>query len=55
MLVPYDNLLKKWTVKTCKASKINADECTVDLATGESLPYDYLVLATGSLHPKTRE
>ncbi len=53
MLVPYDNLLKKGTVKTCKASKINADECTVTLATGESLPYDYLVLATGILHPKT--
>ena len=55
MLVPYDSLLKNGAVKTCPASKINADECTVNLATGESLPYDYLVLATGSLHPKTRE
>ncbi len=55
MLVPYDGLLARGTVKGCKASKINADECTVTLTTGESLPYDYLVLATGILHPKTGE
>ena len=45
--------LQKGTVKKCKASKINADESTVTLATGETLPYDFLVLATGILHPKT--
>lgn len=53
MLIPYDNLLKRGTVKTCLATKINAEACTVTIATGEDLPYDYLVLATGILHPKT--
>lgn len=53
--VPYDNLLKRGTVHRCRASKINAGECTVTLATGETLPYDFLVLATGILHPKTGE
>lgn len=45
--------LQRGTIKKCKASRINADESTVTLATGESLPYDFLVLATGILHPKT--
>ncbi|CAM9537965.1 unnamed protein product [Ectocarpus sp. 8 AP-2014] len=53
MLVPYANCLSNGTVKTCKATTINADECTVTLSTGESLPYDFLVLATGFLHPNT--
>eukprot|EP00752_Nemacystus_decipiens_P010539 g9385.t1 len=53
MLPAYDNMLKNGTVKKCKASKINAEESTVTLATGESLPYDFLILATGILHPKT--
>lgn len=55
MLVPYANCLSNGTVKTCKATRINADECTVALSTGESLPYDFLVLATGFLHPNTGE
>ncbi|CAN0341764.1 unnamed protein product [Ascophyllum nodosum] len=53
MQVPYDKLLKRGTVKRCLATKINADESTVTIASGETLPYDFLVLATGILHPKT--
>ena len=53
--VPYDGLLKRGSVRRCRASKINAEECTVTLATGETLPYDFLILATGILHSKTGE
>ncbi|CAN0178885.1 unnamed protein product [Pylaiella littoralis] len=53
MHIPYDNLLQRGTVKKCKATKINVEEAIVNLASGDSLPYDYLVLATGILHPKT--
>ena len=53
MHVPYDNLLKRGTVKKCLATKINPDESSVTIATGETLPYDFLILATGALHPKT--
>lgn len=55
MHIPYDNLLKRGSVKKCKATRINVEEATVTLSTEESLPYDYLVLATGFLHPKTGE
>lgn len=55
MLVPYDKLLKRGQVKKCLASRINADDRTVTLADGETLPYDFLILATGVLHPKTGE
>lgn len=55
MLPPYDKLLKKGTVFKCSATKINAEESTVSISTGETLPYDFLVLATGILHPKTGE
>ena len=52
---PLPLILQNGTVKKCKASKINAAESTVTLATGEDLPYDFLILVTGILPPKTGE
>lgn len=49
----YDNLLRHGRVLKLSAIRINPDVQTVMLSTNEEIPYDILILATGSLHSKT--
>ncbi|MDN0194010.1 FAD-dependent oxidoreductase [Streptomyces sp. S.PNR 29] len=50
--IPYDRLLTNGRVVTGKAVRIDSAERHVTLATGERLPYDVLVIATGADYPE---
>ncbi|MFF8974764.1 NAD(P)/FAD-dependent oxidoreductase [Streptomyces sp. NPDC014995] len=50
--IPYDRLLRHGRVVTGKAVRIDTGERQVVLATGERLPYDVLVIATGADYPE---
>ncbi|MDT7845317.1 NAD(P)/FAD-dependent oxidoreductase [Streptomyces justiciae] len=50
--IPYDRLLTHGRVVTGKAVRIDSDGREVHLATGERLPYDVLVIATGADYPE---
>lgn len=50
--IPYDRLLRNGRVAVGKAVRIDTAERQVLLATGESLPYDVVVLATGADYPE---
>ncbi|MEV6947472.1 FAD-dependent oxidoreductase [Streptomyces sp. NPDC051172] len=49
--IPYDRLLRNGRVAVGEAAGIDTVERHVTLATGERLPYDVLVLATGADYP----
>ncbi|NUS79547.1 MAG: FAD-dependent oxidoreductase [Streptomyces sp.] len=50
--IPYDRLLTHGRVVTGKAVRIDTAGREVRLATGERLPYDVLVIATGADYPE---
>lgn len=50
--VPYDRLLRNGRVVTGKAIRVDTAEKQVVLATGERLPYDVVVIATGVDYPE---
>lgn len=50
--IPYDRLLTNGRVAVGKAVRIDTTERQVVLATGERLPYDVLVIATGADYPE---
>lgn len=50
--IPYDRLLRNGNVVVGKAVRIDTGERQVVLATGERLPYDVLVIATGADYPE---
>ncbi|WP_406005050.1 FAD-dependent oxidoreductase [Streptomyces sp. NBC_00637] len=50
--IPYDRLLREGRVVVGKAVRIDTDERQVVLATGERLPYDVVVIATGADYPE---
>jgi NADH dehydrogenase FAD-containing subunit len=50
--IPYDRLLHKGRVAVGKAVRIDTAERQVVLATGERIPYDVLVIATGADYPE---
>jgi hypothetical protein len=50
--IPYDRLLRHGRVATGKAVRIDTAERQVVLATGERLPYDVVVIATGADYPE---
>ncbi|WP_200308606.1 NAD(P)/FAD-dependent oxidoreductase [Streptomyces adelaidensis] len=50
--IPYDRLLRNGRVVAGKAIGIDTDERQVRLATGERLPYDVVVIATGADYPE---
>ncbi|MEI5525053.1 FAD-dependent oxidoreductase [Streptomyces brasiliscabiei] len=50
--VPYDRLLRNGRVVVGKAVDIDTGERQVRLATGERLPYDVVVIATGADYPE---
>ncbi|MFE0457332.1 NAD(P)/FAD-dependent oxidoreductase [Streptomyces sp. NPDC058914] len=50
--IPYDRLLRHGRVVTGKVVRIETQERQVVLATGERLPYDVLVIATGADYPE---
>ncbi|AZQ32751.1 oxidoreductase [Streptomyces cyaneochromogenes] len=50
--IPYDRLLTNGRVVVGKAVRIDTTEREVVLATGERLPYDVLVIATGADYPE---
>jgi apoptosis-inducing factor 2 len=50
--IPYDRLLGNGRVVTGKAVRVDTAERQVVLATGERLPYDVLVIATGADYPE---
>ncbi|MFD0004119.1 NAD(P)/FAD-dependent oxidoreductase [Streptomyces sp. NPDC127178] len=50
--IPYDRLLRNGRVAVGKAVRIDTTERHVTLATGERLPYDVLVIATGADYPE---
>jgi apoptosis-inducing factor 2 len=49
IFLPYDKLLAHGTVRQDRAVRVGPHE--VELASGERLPADYIVLATGSTYP----
>lgn len=49
LFIPYDHLLKQGAVVNSRVVEANPDE--VVLEDGRRLPFDYLVLATGSTYP----
>jgi NADH dehydrogenase FAD-containing subunit len=50
--IPYDRLLRNGRVVTGKAVGIDTSQRQVRLATGERLPYDVVVIATGADYPE---
>ncbi|WP_405865949.1 MULTISPECIES: NAD(P)/FAD-dependent oxidoreductase [unclassified Streptomyces] len=50
--IPYDRLLRHGRVAVGKAVRIDTAERQVVLATGERLPYDVVVIATGADYPE---
>jgi apoptosis-inducing factor 2 len=50
--IPYDRLLSNGRVMVGKAVTIDTGERYVKLATGERLPYDVVVIATGADYPE---
>lgn len=50
--IPYDRLLRNGRVVLGKAIRIDTGERQVTLATGERLPFDVLVIATGTDSPE---
>jgi NADH dehydrogenase FAD-containing subunit len=50
--IPYDRLLRNGRVVVGKAVRVDTAERQVVLATGERLPYDVLVIATGADYPE---
>ncbi|UUU26488.1 NAD(P)/FAD-dependent oxidoreductase [Streptomyces sp. DSM 40750] len=50
--IPYDRLLRNGRVVVGKAIDIDTGERQVKLATGERLPYDVVVIATGADYPE---
>ncbi|WP_037679858.1 NAD(P)/FAD-dependent oxidoreductase [Streptomyces griseus] len=50
--IPYDRLLRNGRVVTGKVVRIDTAERQVALATGERLPYDVVVIATGADYPE---
>lgn len=50
--IPYDRLLRQGRVITGKVLRIDTAERQVVLATGERLPYDVVVIATGADYPE---
>jgi NADH dehydrogenase FAD-containing subunit len=50
--IPYDRLLRHGRVVAGKAVRIDTGERQVVLATGERLPYDVVVIATGADYPE---
>ncbi|MFF4257807.1 NAD(P)/FAD-dependent oxidoreductase [Streptomyces sp. NPDC001663] len=50
--IPYDRLLSNGRVVTGKALRVDTAERQVVLATGERLPYDVVVIATGADYPE---
>jgi NADH dehydrogenase FAD-containing subunit len=50
--IPYDRLLRNGRVVAGKAVRIDTAERQVVLATGERLPYDVVVIATGADYPE---
>lgn len=50
--IPYDRLLRHGRVVVNKAVGIDTAERRVKLATGERLPYDVVVIATGADYPE---
>ncbi|BBC38429.1 Oxidoreductase [Streptomyces graminofaciens] len=50
--IPYDRLLRNGRVVVGKAVGIDTHEREVRLATGERLPYDVVVIATGADYPE---
>lgn len=50
--IPYDRLLRNGRVAVGKAVRVDTTERQVVLATGERLPYDVVVIATGADYPE---
>ncbi|MEU1000370.1 NAD(P)/FAD-dependent oxidoreductase [Streptomyces tibetensis] len=50
--IPYDRLLRHGRLVTGKAVRVDTAERQVVLATGERLPYDVVVIATGADYPE---
>ncbi|MPY59181.1 NAD(P)/FAD-dependent oxidoreductase [Streptomyces spongiae] len=50
--IPYDRLLRNGRVAVGKVVRIDTTERQVALATGERLPYDAVVIATGADYPE---
>ncbi|MEV6167201.1 FAD-dependent oxidoreductase [Streptomyces sp. NPDC051954] len=50
--IPYDRLLRHGQVVARKAARVETTDRQVVLATGERLPYDVLVIATGADYPE---
>ncbi|GAQ52607.1 NAD(P)/FAD-dependent oxidoreductase [Streptomyces acidiscabies] len=50
--IPYDRLLTHGRIVVGKALRIDTDARNVVLATGERIPYDVLVVATGADYPE---
>jgi apoptosis-inducing factor 2 len=50
--IPYDRLLRNGQVVAGKAVRVDTAERQVVLATGERLPYDVVVIATGADYPE---
>ncbi|MER5427743.1 FAD-dependent oxidoreductase [Streptomyces sp. NPDC002588] len=50
--IPYDRLLRGGRVVVGKAVRVDTTERQVVLATGERLPYDVVVIATGADYPE---
>jgi NADH dehydrogenase FAD-containing subunit len=50
--IPYDRLLRNGRVAVGKAVRVDTAKRQVVLATGERLPYDVLVIATGADYPE---
>ncbi|MGI5460280.1 NAD(P)/FAD-dependent oxidoreductase [Streptomyces sp. CA-249302] len=50
--IPYDRLLRNGRVVVGKALRVDTVEREVVLATGERLPYDVVVIATGADYPE---
>lgn len=50
--IPYDRLLRDGRIVVGKAVRVDTDERQVVLATGERLPYDVVVIATGADYPE---
>ncbi|MEU6230873.1 FAD-dependent oxidoreductase [Streptomyces sp. NPDC047042] len=50
--IPYDRLLRNGRVAVGKAVRVDTDARQVTLASGEILPYDVVVIATGADYPE---
>lgn len=50
--IPYDRLLRRGQVTVGKAVRVDTAQRQVVLATGECLPYDVVVIATGADYPE---